>query len=232
MTHQDHLRHHYGDLLESVRSAVVRLGALVLENARRASEALLENSRELADEVLAADDEVDDRYAAVEREVMLVMARQQPVASDLRFLISMIRVSYELERSGDLAVNCAKALKRTDGFHMSPALRGIFAQMCAQACDLFAAGIDSLSEMYADAGYALDEADDVVDDLVGQFYSGIAAESNQIGLQNAIELSRIGRYMERIADHGVNLGDHVTYIMTGEFPHHAKPGGARDEVKD
>ncbi len=84
--------------------------------------------------------------------------------------------------------------------------------------DLFAKGIDARADMDPSAGERLDREDDVVDDTVADFYEEIARSSDKVGLQGAIQLSRIGRYLERIADHAVNVAQHVTYIVTGSFP--------------
>src|SRR3990172_416224 len=93
----DDTRHHFNETLDTILRGTVELGALVHENMLRTTEALLENQLELADH------EIDEKYVALEHRVFEVMARQQPVAGDLRFLVSMTRVLYEIERSGDLA---------------------------------------------------------------------------------------------------------------------------------
>ncbi len=220
--HHEDIRHHYDEDLDSIRRDTVRLGSLVLENARRVSEAMLENDLDLGRQVVIADGEVDELAAQLERHVFETMARQQPVAGDLRFLVSITRMIYELERTGDLVVNCAKALAFGDGFELSPRAQGVLAQAARAAAGIFARGLDSLADLDAELGARLDAEDDRVDDLVGEFYTLLPHESEKSGLQNAISLSRVGRYLERIADHGVNIGQHVHYIARGEFPGQAR----------
>jgi phosphate transport system protein len=220
--HHSEIRHRFDAELDEIKRASVSLGGLVLENAGRLSEALLESRLELAQQVIDADDGVDRAYIDLERRVFRVIALQQPVAGDLRFLISIIRVAHEIERSGDLVVNCAKGIVRQQGFRLGSRMQGVLARLCRAALDLFARGIDSLADMDADAGPRLDHEDDVVDTLVGEFYTLLANEAEGMHVDTAIELSRVGRYMERIADHAVNVGEHVGFIVTGVFPRHGE----------
>ncbi len=225
MTHRsnDDIRKHFEDLLDEVRRGAVELGSLVLENTRRASEALLENRLDLARAAKEADDEIDRKYVDLEQRVFEILARQQPVAGDLRFCVSITRVLYEIERSGDLAVNVARGLLRRDGYQMPPHIHGLMARACRGAAELFQASIDTLADLDATAAVRLDEADDEVDDVVGELYAVIGKASDQIGFDVAVELSRVGRYMERIADHAVNIAEHVTFIVTGAFPEERSP---------
>jgi phosphate transport system protein len=215
---RDDTRHHFQDILDGVRRDTIALGALVLENTQRTAAALLENELEMARAVIAADDEIDRRYVELEHRVFEILARQQPVAGDLRFLVSITRMLYEIERSGDLAVNCAKGLIRRDGYTLPADVQSLLARMSRKTVELFASALEAVSTMEAGAGERLDAEDDAVDDLVGEFYSAIASSATGLGLDLAIELSRIGRYFERIADHAVNLGEHITFIVTGSFP--------------
>jgi phosphate transport system protein len=211
-------RHHFGESLEEVKTGMLELGGLVLENTRRMGEALLENRLDLARAVVTADEEIDTRYAHLEFRVFEIMARQQPVAGDLRFLVAATRILYEIERSGDLAVNGAKGLLRRDGYTLPPQIHSLVARLARGAADLFAEGLEALRSLDPDAAPAIDRADDEVDDVVGDLYAAVAKNSEQIGFDLAMELSRIGRYMERIADHAVNIAEHVTFVVTGSFP--------------
>jgi len=218
MHHRDDARHGFGESLDEALRATVQLGSLVLDNFRRVSEALLENNLDTARVVVDADDEIDEKYSALEFRVFEIMARQQPVAGDLRFLVSLTRILYEIERSGDLCVNCAKGLLRRDGYSLPPTVHSLIARMSRAAADQFQQGLEALAELDPTAGARLDAADDEVDDAVGQVYAAIAEQSNDLGFDLALELSRVGRYMERIADHAVNIAEHITFIVTGEFP--------------
>lgn len=212
------LRQHYGASLEEVHTGILELGSLVLANVRRACEALLGNDLAAARLVVAGDDEIDTRYARLEYRVFEVMATQQPVAGDLRFLVSATRILYELERSGDLAVNIAKGLVRRDGYTMPPGIHALVARLARASSELFDRGLEAFQASDADAAVVIDRADDEVDSVVGEVYAAIARNSEEMGFDLAIELSRVGRYLERIADHAVNIAEHVAFVVTGEFP--------------
>jgi phosphate transport system protein len=214
----DETRQSFQELLDELRRDTIALGALVLENTRRVADAVLENRIDMAETVIEGDVEIDERYVDLEHRVFEIIARQQPVAGDLRFLVSMTRMLYDIERSGDLAVNCAKGIVRRDGYTMPTEVHSVFARMARKTVDLFGSALDAVKDMDPTAGQRLDEEDDVVDDLVGDFYGAIALQADLLGLDLGIELSRVGRYFERIADHAVNLGEHVTFIVTGAFP--------------
>lgn len=216
--HHDESRHHFTETLDEIKDGMVEMGSLVVDNARRAGIAIVENRLELIPEVVGADEEINLRYAELERLTFETLARQQPVARDLRFLVSTTRILYELERSGDLVVNLMKVLDRIHGFPDSPQLRGMLDRLVAESTGLLSRAITALAEMDAEVGAALDAEDDVVDDLVSAFYQEIGREREQIGLEAGIALTRMGRFLERIADHGVNIGENTAYVVTAEFP--------------
>ena len=216
------IRHRFEAELDAIKRGAVALGSLVLENAGRLIEALLESRLDLAQQAIDADEVVDHAYIDLERRIFKVIALQQPVAGDLRLLISIIRVAHEIERSGDLVVNCAKGILRQQGFHLSNQLQGLLARLCRETVELFARGIDSVATLAPDARARLDREDDTVDALVGNFYTLLAVEAEHMHVDTAIELSRVGRYMERIADHAVNIGEHIGFAVTGVFPRHGE----------
>ena len=194
------------------------MGSVVLENVRRAGDAMVEGRLELVEEVRAVDDRVDQMYLEAEKLTFGTLATQQPVAGDLRFLVAATRILYELERSGDLALNCMKMLERLNGFPYHAAITPLLEGTVVASCKVFAMGIDALDGMNSEAGVVLDKADDEVDDLVSEFYTAVGRHSTEIGLDAAIGLSRVGRFLERIADHSVNIGEHITYVVTAELP--------------
>ncbi len=217
------IRHRFDELLELLRRGSVEMGSLVLENTRRLTDALLENDLGVAEAVIAADAEVDVRYVQLERLAFETMARQQPVAGDLRFLVTITRLLYEIERSGDLVVNAAKGLVFQHGYALPPEILGLLGRIAGRVSELWARGVVVLDEMDGQAAQWMDRLDDEVDDLVGEFYTLIGSSSEAIGFEVAVELSRVGRYLERIADHAVNIAEHVTFIVTGSFPEESHP---------
>lgn len=226
MTTGDHhhdIRHTFEEALETLRTGTVEMGSLVLENTRRLADALMENDLKVAQAVVDADREVDECYVTLERLAFSTMARQQPVAGDLRFLVAITRLLYEIERSGDLVVNAAKGLLREDGYELSAALRGRLGKIAALVTEVWSKGIDVLAEMDGTASGWLDRLDDDVDDAVGEFYTVIGQSSEELGFDVAVELSRVGRFLERVADHAVNIGEHIAFVTTGSFPEDSHP---------
>lgn len=214
----DRGRQHFREQLHTIQQQLVTMGSLVLENVRLAGDAMVEGRMELVEKVREADDRVDEMYLETEKLTFGTLARQQPVAGDLRFLVSATRILYELERSGDLAFNCVKIMERLDGFPQHAAITPLLEATVTASCKIFARGVDALAELDADAGDKLDVADDEVDNLVSQFYTAVGKHSTDVGLDVAIGLSRVGRFLERIADHAVNIGEHVTYVVTAALP--------------
>jgi phosphate transport system protein len=215
--HQD-IRASFDAVLEELQTGMAEIGALIADNLRRAGEAMRHGRLELIAEVRAIDGEIDRRYAELERTTFETIARQQPVARDLRFLIAATRILYEQERSGDLVVNCMNMLEREEGFPEVPGMVALLSRAVETAAGLVDLSVDALSNMYEDAGTRLDAADDELDDLVSLYYTEIGAEAENIGLETAIVMSRVGRFLERIGDHAVNIAENVTYIVTSVFP--------------
>ena len=216
--HHDETRHHFSETLDEIRNGMVEMGSLVVENARRVSVALVENRLDMVQGIIDADLEVNQRYAELERLTFETLALQQPVAKDLRFLVSSTRILYELERTGDLVVNIAYIVKELHGFPASPQLRALVERMAEASCDLLATAVTALGDLDEVVGRRLDADDDLVDELVEAFYEQISEERETIGLEAGISLNRLGRFWERIGDHAVNLGENTVYIVTAEFP--------------
>jgi phosphate transport system protein len=168
--------------------------------------------------VRAGDEAINERYFELERHTFEILARQQPVAGDLRFLVAATRIVYEQERSGDLVVNCINMLERLAGFPQIPILHSLLTQLVDASARIFQMSVDALAEMDPESGSRLDDADDEVDDLVSRYYTEIGRQADSIGLESAIAMSRVGRFLERIADHAVNIGENVTYVVTAKFP--------------
>ena len=220
--HQD-IRASFDAVLAELQRGMAEIGALIADNLRRAGEAMRHGRLELIAEVRAIDGEIDRRCAEMERITFETIARQQPVARDLRFLIAATRVLYEQERSGDLVVNCMNMLEREEGFPEVPGMQALLSRAVDTAAGLVDMSVDALSNMYEDAGARLDAADDELDDLISRYYTEIGAEAENIGLETAIVMSRVGRFLERIGDHAVNIAENVTYIVTSEFPDSSRP---------
>lgn len=217
--------------LDQVQADVVRLAAMVTELIPRATEVLLTGDLAGAQALIEDDDHLDVLSLEIEERCYHLLALQQPMATDLRSITTALRLSSEIERSGDLMVNVAKASRRLYGADLDPRLRGLIEKMGEEAMRLFKRCVDAYAERNAALAAALDDMDDRLDDLHADFIQAIfeSHQGNTMDLQPAVQLALIGRYYERVGDHAVNIGDRVQYMVTGWLPEHA--GAARLEAR-
>lgn len=206
--------------LDVVRDELVRLAASVTEMIPRATQILLDQDLEGAEYLIASDDEIDARTLEIEERCFQLLALQAPVASDLRQVITAIRMTGEIERSGDLLVNICKAARRIYGHDLDPKLRGIIAKMGEQAQTLWSEAVAAYVAMDAARAAAIDDMDSFLDSLQKQFIQAIfeSHASNRIDLQVAVQLAVVARFYERVGDHAVNIGEKVLYLVTGWTP--------------
>ncbi len=216
--HETELRHHYDDELEDIRANLVDFATMVLTNVRHAGEVVTENRLDEIAAVRAADGPINERYTELERKVFEILALQQPVARDLRFLVASTRVLYELERSGDLAVNVVKQLARLDGLPSDPVIQSLLARLSTASANMFAQGVEALATMDPQLGVDAEANDEETDNLTADLYRAVTERQNDLGLETSVALFRMGRFFERIADHGVNIAQNATFVVTGAFP--------------
>lgn len=213
--------------LDEIREDIVRLGAMVTEFIPRGTEVLLTNDMRGALALIDADDELDALSLRIEEQCYSVLALQQPMAGDLRSIVTAVWLTGELERSGDLMVNVVKAARRIYGANLDPRVRGLIERMGEEAMRLVKLALDSYVERSASLGAAIDDIDDGLDALHGEYIQAIfeSHATNNIGLQASVQLALVGRYYERIGDHAVNIGQRVQYMVTGWLPE--QTGAAR-----
>ncbi len=209
----------------------MRLAAMVSEFIPRGTEALLTNDMHAAQRLIEDDDEVDALTLQIEEQCYHVLALQQPMATDLRSIVTALRLTSEIERSGDLMVNVAKAARRIYGAGLDARVRGLIERMAEEAARLFKLAIDAYAERNAALAAALDDMDDTLDGLHADFIEAIfeSHAGSSLDLQQAVQLALIGRYYERIGDHAVNIGHRVQYMVTGWLPE--RNGAARLEAR-
>ena len=205
-----------GDLSE-VNRLLVTMAEAVRAALRAATTALLTADLAAAETVIERDIEVDALYQQVETKVADTIARQAPVASDLRLVITALHISADLERMGDLAEHVAKTAQRR---HPSPAvpaeLRPVFQQMAAVADRMAGKITNLLGEPDAALAAELETDDDAMDDLERELFKVLLADDWPYGAETAIDGALLGRFYERYADHAVNVGEQLIYLITGE----------------
>jgi phosphate transport system protein len=211
------MREEFQAELKVLSRLLVTMAEEVRAAMRQATTALLTADRDAAELVVASDAEVNDLYRAVEQKVCEVIARQAPVASDLRAVVSSLHISADLERMGDLAEHVAKtALRR----HPSPAvpaeLRPVFTQMAAVADRMAEKMTTVLADPTVEGAKELEREDDVMDNLERELFAVLLSDDWPYGAETAIDGALLGRFYERYADHAVNGGEQIIYLITGE----------------
>ncbi|MDQ4068479.1 MAG: phosphate signaling complex protein PhoU [Actinomycetota bacterium] len=205
--------------LDQIHADTVRLAAMASEAIEAGTEALLDFDLTAAKAVVADDKVMDDLAHSIEERIYLALARQQPMAVDLRRLVMILRIIHELERIGDLMVNVAKGARRLYPGPLDPKVRGIIDRMRRQAKAQLQLAADTFAQRDPAKGSALADMDDVMDDLQKELYRTIfsAGAHDEAEVQRAVQIALLGRYFERIADHAVNIGERVGYMVTGDF---------------
>ena len=203
-------RHEFQHELDVIEDKVIELFATVPEDLPRATSALLSNDSEVARELADRDKLIDALYPTIEdladRELLL----QAPVAADLRFLISVLRVVPEIERSHDLVVGIARRASHILSEDLSPRARGLVEQMGSLGTDMWLQAIDCWRQRDRDASAALDDRDDEMDELFASLMTELGA--GRMALPVTIEMTLVARFYERLGDHAVNIARRVVYL--------------------
>jgi phosphate transport system protein len=209
---------------EKFQSDLTEISALLVEMAdavrtaiRRATSALLHSEAEQAESVVADDQQVDAYYRQVEERIYDVIALQAPVASDLRLVLTGLHIAADLERMGDLAAHVAETGLRRHPVAAVPAeLTGVVRNM-ANVADQMAGKISRvLTTPNVARATELEHDDDAMDDLHRQLLSTVLSPGWSYGVEAAVDMALLGRFYERYADHAVNAGKHVVYLLTGD----------------
>ena len=211
------MRDAYHDELDGISASLVEMTNLVGSAMSRATTALLDADLNIAETVITADEQVDALYRDVEARAFDLLARQQPVASDLRVIVTSLRMVAELERMGDLALHVAKiARRRYPGSAVPPELRSTLLEMGHVAQEIVAKAGSVIAGRDVQLAAELERDDDVMDALHKRLFTVILDDSWKGGMEAAIDITLAGRYYERFADHAVSVARRVVYLVTGE----------------
>ncbi len=206
------------DLAQISRTLVVMAEAVRVAM-RRATGALLKTDQTEAEQVVDGDAEIDALCRIVEDRVYDVVARQAPVASDLRLVLTALHAGADLERMGTLAAHVAKtALRRHPAPAVPPELADVVERM-GEVADLLAGKIvRALSNLDAAAAAQLERDDDTMDDLHRELFTIVLGPNWPHGVKAAVDAALLGRFYERYADHAVNVGRHIVFLVKGGSP--------------
>jgi phosphate transport system protein len=204
--------------LDQLEAALQEEGEQVLRALRGALNALAQQDVELADEVIAYDDEVDQTYFNIEEGIQSLLARQTPVAVDLRLVLAVLHINLHLERMADYCVTVAKLTKLVHDVDPDTTLLEAFEEMGSRAEEMVRVGLDSFSERDLEQSESLVELDELIDRgnrRVVQHVLGLGSdpELREWGLRMIV----VSRCLERIGDHAVDIGEQTAYLVTGEF---------------
>jgi len=205
----DH-RQEFHHELEAIEAKVIDLFGMVAEDVPRATAALLGGNVEEVRALAERDQVIDELYPGIEDLADRELVLQQPLASDLRFLISVLRVVPELERSHDLVVNIARRASYILSEDLSPRSRGLIEQMGNLASDMWREAVDCWRERDRSAAAVLDQRDDEMDEMYASLMAELA--SGQMSLPVTMEMALVARFYERLGDHAVNIARRVVYL--------------------
>ncbi len=214
------MRDIYHDELDGIGRRVIEMTHLVAVAMERATQALLDANLTLADQVIADDKRIDALRSELEERTFQLIAQQQPVATDLRVLISTIHLAADLERMGDLALHVAKIARlRYPGVAVPPEARDVISQMGEVAASLVNKVADVVEGRDIALAQAIEEEDDSMDALRRKLFTLVLSPHWSQGTEAAIDMTLLGRYYERYADHAVAVARHTIFIVTGRRPH-------------
>jgi phosphate transport system protein len=219
------MRETFHDELNQLGEALVEMTGLVSTAMQHATDALLEADLPLAEQVISADAAIDLVRDDLEAKAFDLLARQQPVAVDLRTVVTSLRIVADLERMGDLALHIAKVARMRYPSKAVPAeLAGTIKEMGGIAVRVADLAGDVISGKDVALAERLEAEDDRMDALHRELFSALLAEDWSHGMEPGIDITLIGRYYERYADHAVSVARRVIFLVTGEMP--TTPTGA------
>jgi phosphate transport system protein len=207
-------RYHFHQSLEMLRVDVDVLGRMASDAVSRALAALLADDRSVAYGVLAGDDRLDDLFVALEERAYALIAQQAPVATDLRFLMSALRVMADYEKIGDRAVSLAKAA--LEEWDREPTSLCLLGRMGDLALRLLGAARQAWLDQDFRTASDLKRQDDALDSCYRTLVAHLLAQQGEGATSLVLHAYAAGRNLERIADHAVMIGERVSYLLTGD----------------
>lgn len=211
-------RQSYMEKLEAVQENVLRMGTLMEESVEKAIRALVDQDENLAMKVIKDDDVIDDMEHEIEQQCMKIIATEQPVARDLRVLFTAIKITTDLERMSDNAVNIAKIARNIGKEkHIKPLID--IPQMAQLAVAMVRNAVDAYVKLDVEKAYEIITRDKAVDDLNDQVFRELLTYMMQDprNITQAMYFIFVAKYLERIADHATNISEWIIYIEKGEM---------------
>lgn len=212
--------------IDNVKKSIISLGTLVEESLRESVRAFVERDTELAQKVIDGDERIDKAEIEVEEDCLRILALYQPVAIDLRYIVSVLKINNDLERIGDLASNLAQRARSLSTKLPIDVPRSI-PRMTEVVQDMLKKSLDALVRADTELAREVLSADDEVDKLHSRLYPIVQEkiESEPAKIAEWIQLLGISRYLERAADHTTNIAEDVIYMVDGGIVRHGGEAG-------
>lgn len=212
------IRSVFQDELDGVSQSLVDLTEMVALSISKATISILTCNLKLAEEVIATDDQIDNFQHDLDGRIIDIIARQQPVASDLRALVTALRMSADLERMGDMSHHVAKIARlRHPEFAVPTELVSIFQAMGAAAEKITRKTGVVIATRDTEMALEVERDDDEMDKLHRELIGKLVDPHWLYGVETAIDLTLLGRYYERFADHAVSVARRVYFLVTGKY---------------
>ncbi|MBE9114965.1 phosphate signaling complex protein PhoU [Lusitaniella coriacea LEGE 07157] len=206
---------HFERALKRLGQQVLRMGALVEQSCRLSHLALFEKDLDAAQQIKRLDKQIDRYHQRIERDCATLMTLQRPVAQDLRLLNAFMHLIRDLERIGDYAEDLAELAVKLFPYPPHSCI-GEVREMSQNAQVMLASSLEALADLNPTAGQTVKQMDDRVDDAYETVYQTLAVTRDIQGVVEPILLlALIIRHLERMADHATNIGQRVSYIVTG-----------------
>ena len=204
--------------LDALEAGFQEMGEVVARAIRGAVDALRTQDVELCDEVIAFDDEIDDRYMGLETQVYLVLARQTPVATDLRLVLALLHSAIHAERMGDQCVTIAKLTKLSSHLETKHEVMESLVDMGERCVEMVHVALDAFANRDVAQARRIHELDELVDRSNKQIFHEVLAYVDDVAaLEWGMRQITVARCFERIGDNAVNIGEQTAFLVTGEF---------------
>lgn len=212
------IRSVFQEELDGVSQSLVDLAEMVSASMENATQALLDVNLQLAEEVITTDEKIDTFQHDLDGRIIDIIARQQPVASDLRALVTALRMSADLERMGDLAHHIAKVARLRHPDAAVPKELSTLIQNLGNAAVKISRKVAQVIESRdTEKAQEVERDDDEIDKYHRELIGALTTASWSHGVESAIDITLLGRYYERYADHAVSVARRVYYLVTGKF---------------
>ena len=212
------MRDSFHEDLEAITALQLKMAILVKDAIEKATTSLLTSDLALAEKVIEEDARIDQIHHDLDERVIDLMARQQPVASDLRALVSAIRISADLERMGDLAHHLAKLARMRYPNSAVPAeFTDLIASMGAEASRITEKMTIVIEFRDTTRALEVEKDDDAMDQLQRKLIASLVDPNGTHNVETSIDMAFASRYYERFSDHAVSIAKRIYYIATGEF---------------